>query len=70
MPKPIRTFFPVGESGPSGTEGEVLLGLLAGFPVAGTIGFNDACDWFLFSHLSFASSLAWHDGHNGIVYSG
>jgi hypothetical protein len=66
-PKPFRTFFPVGESGPRGTEREVLFGLLARFPVVGDIKPKGDRGWFSFSRLSFASSLAWHDGQSGIV---
>jgi len=67
VPKPFRTFFPVGESGPRGTEREVVLGLLAGFPVAGNTELKGDRDWFSSSRLSLASSLAWQDGQSGIV---
>ena len=71
MTKPIpitfRTFSPFGESGPRGAEREALIGLLATSPVVGGSKHESGRDWFSFSRLSFASSLAWHDGQAGIV---
>ncbi len=57
-PRPFRTFFPVGESGPRGAEREVLIGLLAISPVVGGSKHKSGRGWFPFSRLSFASSLA------------
>jgi len=67
IPKPVKTFLAVGESGPRGKERETVLWLLTIFSVAGNAAPKRDCDWFSFSRLSLASSLAWQDGQSGIV---
>ena len=67
MPIPVKTFFFAGESGPRGKEREAVLGLFAIFSVVGSSLLKGDCDSFSFCRLSFASSLAWHEGQSGVV---
>ena len=67
IPKPVKAFFCVGESGPSGSERGEVLGLLAIFSVVSNAALKRGGDLFSFCRLTFASSLAWHDGQSGIV---